>query len=44
MLDQILETFEIMEDQELMNRIQIAEREFEKGDFTSLEDLKNELE
>lgn len=44
MLDQILETFEIFEDQELMKKIQNAEKEFESGDITPLEDLRREIE
>ena len=43
MLDQILETFEILEDKELMNRIQIADREFEEGKTTTLDDLLKEI-
>ena len=44
MLDQILETFEILEDRELMKRIKESEEEFARGETTSLEELKEELE
>ena len=40
LLDQILETFEIMEDGELMNDIEEAQNEYKKGKYVSLEDYK----
>lgn len=40
LLDQILETFEILEDKELMAEIVQAEEEYEKGIFVSLEEYK----
>ncbi len=43
LLDSILETFEILEDQELMDRINIAETEIENENTISLENLKEDL-
>ncbi len=40
LLDQILETFEIMEDQELMKEIEQAQKEYKEGKYVSLEDYK----
>ena len=40
MLDLILETFEILEDQELMKEIEQAQKEYKEGKYTSLEDYK----
>lgn len=42
LLDQILETFEILEDQELMKEIKKAEEEYKEGKAISLEDFKKE--
>jgi len=42
LLDQILETFEIMEDQELMEEIKKAEEEYKEGKAIPLEELKKE--
>ncbi|MCY3413244.1 MAG: hypothetical protein INQ03_16510 [Candidatus Heimdallarchaeota archaeon] len=43
LLDQILETFEILEDQELMKEIKQAEEEYQKGETISFDELKKEL-
>ncbi|MHA1910966.1 MAG: hypothetical protein ACTSYA_04635 [Candidatus Kariarchaeaceae archaeon] len=42
LLDQILETFEIMEDQELMEEIKKAEEEYKEGKAVPFEELKKE--
>ncbi len=44
LLDQILETFDILENKELMSKIEDAEREFERGETTTLDSLKKELQ
>lgn len=40
LLDQILETFEILEDQELMGEIKKANKEYKEGKSVSLEEYK----
>ena len=42
LLDQILETFEIMEDQELMEEIKKAEEDIKNGNVISLDEFKRE--
>lgn len=42
LLDEILETFEIMEDQELMKDIDKAKKEYENGKYVSLEEYKRD--
>jgi hypothetical protein len=42
LLDQILETFEIMEDQELMKEIKEAEEDIRNGNIISLDEFKRE--
>ena len=43
LLDSILETFEILEDPELMNRIKQSSTDFEIGETISFDQLKEEL-
>ncbi len=43
LLDSILETFEILEDKDLVNRVQLAEQELLEGKKATLESLKKEL-
>jgi hypothetical protein len=40
LLDQILETFEILEDKELMNDIKQAEKDYQEEKYVSLDEYK----
>ena len=40
LLDQILETFEIMEDPELMKDINEAEKDYQEGKYVTLDEYK----